>query len=580
MTITLIRSNDKIQFLTRGLSTFEGQLARDRAEEAAERSEEARDRSEPAADRSEAARDIAQGFAGDIVAQGNVPIYASRTTASTYDLSAFSSVIIQHPTKDTELAPATYRKVAAEPAHPGKFQSLDGSWFEDPFFADRVVRIPADYPTLQDAVDALSRQPMQNGARIILVIQSGHRLTKGLEVRQADFSHFWIAAEDPIVYLAEGFTGPTDAGFVGDLNVSTNILFFGANARMPTLDCLIDAEARCSHGYYGNGSIGIINTGAGVRRCGRIGLYGVASLLRANRSDWQYAGQWRDAGFQVGIWSTNGSIITAQDYTNVSYSTAIGAGTSRASMLNAQRLIANFCEQQVIEARRGFIDVRFADLSQNGQGINAIDAVRVSAGGSTLTGMVTAVRVSGGALVDVTGASMDLGLANCSTVSKGAVRPLRAFNLLDSGTVVNEAAPAAGATVRSKSSNFAVTGTAFASDPQLQIGVRPGDVLIVKGEIRYLTSTGTTLEIALGGAAASSVLVRGDIRPGTTAPFSVTAYDTAFATIPESSQGVLSFTARVTISDSGFLTLRARRPSGTGSASILSCSTLEVRREG
>src|SRR5690606_27286135 len=147
-------------------------------------------------------------------------------------------------------------------------------------------------------------------------------------------------------------------------NVSTNILFLGANCAMPILAAKIDADGRCSHGFEAISSRGIIMPGGGVINAGRMGLYGVTAHIRATGTDWRFAGREMFPGYQAGIWATNGSIINAQqsiDYrTNVSGSSAIGAGTSRASFLNVNQIIANQC-QNGIEARRGLVHVQNAD---------------------------------------------------------------------------------------------------------------------------------------------------------------------------------------------------------------------------
>ncbi|WP_180980689.1 hypothetical protein [Sinorhizobium sp. M4_45] len=81
----------------------------------------------------EAARDIALDAAGDTVAQGSVPIFNSRDTAATFNLVAFSTVIVNKWSSASAVAPAHYVKVAqpgnVEPTSPAKFQSADGYWF-------------------------------------------------------------------------------------------------------------------------------------------------------------------------------------------------------------------------------------------------------------------------------------------------------------------------------------------------------------------------------------------------------------------------------------------------------------------
>lgn len=98
--------------------------------------------------KAEAAAALAEDFAGDTVAQGSVPIFASRSTASTYNLTAFRSVIIDRDVTASRLAPAKYEKVDAEPTHAAKFQDSTGQWFE---LAEAVPSV-AMFGSVQDAV--------------------------------------------------------------------------------------------------------------------------------------------------------------------------------------------------------------------------------------------------------------------------------------------------------------------------------------------------------------------------------------------------------------------------------------------
>ncbi len=442
-----------------------------------------------------------------------------------------------------------------------------------------VLKVPSDFPSLQSAIDHIKPD---HGIVVSLVIDSGHQLASGLIAMNGDYSAFSIESEDSEVFLAEGFTGPTDAGF--NENPSINILLLGVNSDMPVLNCLINAGGRCSHGYYANNSRGRVRSGKGVKNAGRIGLYAVTSIVGANGTVWTGAGQELASGFQVGIWATNGSVVTAQEYTNVSNSTYIGAGTSRGSILNAQRLIANGCEYGV-EARRGFVDIQYANLKDNVQrGINAVDNVVVSAEGCTLTGMNTAIRVSGGASVNATSCITDSGspgLSNMSTVSNDAVRPLRAFNFIDGGTVVNNNAPPQGAVFRSKSSDTAFVLTSFASDPHLQLSVRSGDVWVVSCDLLVNVGADTSLAIGIFGPAFSSIVARGSVQGalGSSFPTVVTAYDTAIVTIPGSQVARVSLNIRIVVTANGILSIRGSRLSGTGTASISSASMVEARRE-
>src|SRR5690625_1807571 len=122
---------------------------------------------------------------------------------------------------------------------PGAILSANGVWFEDVGFNTIQLRIPTDFPTLQAAIDTYSRLPMRQGARVELLIESGHELTSGLLVEHGDYSRFVISAEAAEVTLATGFAGT---------------IILGRNAAMPTLNCLIDAQNQVSSngvGVYG-----------------------------------------------------------------------------------------------------------------------------------------------------------------------------------------------------------------------------------------------------------------------------------------------------------------------------------------
>lgn len=170
---------------------------------------------------------------------------------------------------------ALYRRVVFEPAHAGKFQSADGAWWEDPFYADYTVRIPSDFPTLQTAVDALSRQAVRQSARIVLSIESGHKLTHGLKLVDGDYSHFVIISEnvpiaitsvtsaDPAIVTAPGH-GLEDGqsvlilGVIGMSQVNGGI-YVVANATTDTFELTslngTNIDATGFDSYSGGGAI-------------------------------------------------------------------------------------------------------------------------------------------------------------------------------------------------------------------------------------------------------------------------------------------------------------------------------------
>lgn len=246
--------------------------------------------------KAEDSADIAAGFASDIVSQGNVPIFDSRETAETYDLSAFSAVIINRFTSSSSVAPASYAPVAqpanVEPTHPFKFQSDDGRWWEmgDTTLHETVtVGIPSDFPTLQSAIDFFSGMPVRRGVRIVLTIETGHAIATGLVLEGGDFSKFDIVSEDAEVLLTPGFSGDVVRGI---------------NAQMPTLGCLINAQNQIAeNGVYLTGACTMsVRPGCGVKNAWNTGL-----LARGGCAVYAHASIWTGCARN----GTTGAGITA-----------------------------------------------------------------------------------------------------------------------------------------------------------------------------------------------------------------------------------------------------------------------------
>lgn len=86
---------------------------------------------EAAAAEAEAAAEIAEGFASDIVSQGNVPVYATQTGMPALSVPiGITGVRVNGYSAAGDGGNALFKKVGSEPSHAGKFQSLDGAWWE------------------------------------------------------------------------------------------------------------------------------------------------------------------------------------------------------------------------------------------------------------------------------------------------------------------------------------------------------------------------------------------------------------------------------------------------------------------
>lgn len=87
----------------------------------------------------EAVQAIAEGFASDIVSQGNVPIYGTKTGMTGLSVpSGINAFRVNGYTAAGDRGGALYTKAVSEPSHDGKVQSADGAWWE---LAETVVNV-------------------------------------------------------------------------------------------------------------------------------------------------------------------------------------------------------------------------------------------------------------------------------------------------------------------------------------------------------------------------------------------------------------------------------------------------------
>lgn len=77
------------------------------------------------------AKNTAEGYASTAVAQGNVPIHSSRTSAAALEIpSALDVIWVNGYSSSGDGGGAYYRHAATEPDHPGKFQDADDQWWQ------------------------------------------------------------------------------------------------------------------------------------------------------------------------------------------------------------------------------------------------------------------------------------------------------------------------------------------------------------------------------------------------------------------------------------------------------------------
>ncbi|RWM84306.1 phage tail fiber protein [Mesorhizobium sp.] len=91
----------------------------------------AKDGAEAARSGAEIARSIAEGFASDIVSQGNVPVYSSRSAVASLSIPAGITALRTNGYSSAgDGGAALYKRVASQPSHAGRVQSADGAWWE------------------------------------------------------------------------------------------------------------------------------------------------------------------------------------------------------------------------------------------------------------------------------------------------------------------------------------------------------------------------------------------------------------------------------------------------------------------
>ena len=226
-----------------------------------------------------------------------------------------------------------------------------------------TFRIPSDFATLQEALDTNSLSVRKQGVNIELLIESGHKLTKGLKVKNGDYSNFYIKSVDDIVYLSDDFGGvgyePTDEGF--DVVQSENDnLIYGINCAMPVLSCVIDMENKHGTGYYGVGCTGVITMGCGVINAGRRGCECYTSKFVAKKTMWNGSNM---EGFRM----QHGSIATAME---ISADDCCKSGQGEAAIYISKGCVGNFREGHALRSgtmglkvRRSRADVERTDFS-------------------------------------------------------------------------------------------------------------------------------------------------------------------------------------------------------------------------
>ncbi|MBS7542547.1 hypothetical protein [Ancylobacter oerskovii] len=173
---------------------------------------------------------------------------------------------------------------------------------------DMTVRIPTDYATLQAAIDDLKNAPVQQGNRILLLIESGHALTHGLKLLDGDYSSFVIGSEDAIVELAPSFVAiPNDTRYGEAMDERDGALIFMLNARGLNVETVVDM------GFRSDADVGVfVGTNSSINFTPSSGIKNsyYNNLFSVNSRIWCDQGIFTNAGAE-GIRARVGSTIMA-----------------------------------------------------------------------------------------------------------------------------------------------------------------------------------------------------------------------------------------------------------------------------
>lgn len=225
---------------------------------------------------------------------------------------------------------------------------------------EAVIRIPSQFPTLQAAIDAYSTRTIRRGAKIVLLIESGHELVSGVTVTNGDYGHFAIRSEDAEVPVADGFTGH---------------LLFGSFAQMPVLETVIDMRGLGEDGYAATeASSGLIREFCGIKNAGGRAVYVNGSRMMCRRAVLTGAHLNQDADGGA-IWVTRTAMCHAEQ-ANVSGSASDGVMASRASTLYFTGGVAEDCGRFGMHAKRSIIVGESVTIRRSAD--HAIEAIRGS----------------------------------------------------------------------------------------------------------------------------------------------------------------------------------------------------------
>lgn len=390
---------------------------------------------EQAAQSADATRAIVENLASDAVSQGNVPIYSTLASVRNLEVpSGITAIRVNGRDAVGDGEDHLYKRVSAEPEHAGKVQSANGIWFEDPFFVDFTVYIPSDYLTIQSAIDALSRKQIRQGSHIVIMIEAGHKIDKGIVVANGDFSKFVIKSEDAVMELSSQF----------DVNEH---LLEGKNARIPVLSALVDMNGFGKSGMdLRNGCVGMIMPGAGFKNarvytldihCSNLdaietifdGCIGTRNIHVTHGATVNLLRSTVRNSLNTALYASHGGKIAAYGVLieNTQGYAALEA-TGAASIEAFQAVIKNSAQNAIYARTAGTINVNNAEVHSADYGVRAFSGSSISASGVKLIDCNYGVSAQNSSFIDVQNSELNgctfnaLSASYCSSINASGAK--------------------------------------------------------------------------------------------------------------------------------------------------------------
>lgn len=136
--------------------------------------------------------------------------------------------------------------------------------------ANEILLVPSQFATIQAACAEVLKRRYDLNITVEVRLETGYQIPSGVDVRNCDLRNVRITSVDATVSLAAGFVGVT----VSSDAFADGAIFYGENAYMPALACLVNAAGVGGPGYCVNqNSTGKVAGACGVINAGKFGLY-------------------------------------------------------------------------------------------------------------------------------------------------------------------------------------------------------------------------------------------------------------------------------------------------------------------